>query len=405
MMTSVELFAGVGGLALGVSRAGFKHLAVIERDKDACDTIRENQRLKLDLVAGWPLRQADVRSFNFDVLGGSTDLLAAGVPCQPWSLGGKHRGFEDERNLFPETVRAVLALQPKAILIENVKGLMRQSFANYFTYIQFMLEFPEVRRRPRESWPDHRSRLEKYVTERGKGYTGLRYNVIPKLINAANYGIPQRRERVFIVAFRSDIGVKWNFPRETHSEQSLLESKWISGEYWDRHKIAKSRRPKRPAALRKELYSGTLFDGAHQPWVTVRDAISDLPAPDPAPDEVGATLHNHVFNAGARSYPGHTGSPIDEPAKTLKAGDHGVPGGENMLRSLSGQVRYFTVRESARLQSFPDAFLFRGSWTETMRQLGNAVPVQLAEVIASDIKRHLLATRSRSPGGTTSPAS
>jgi DNA (cytosine-5)-methyltransferase 1 len=395
MMTSVELFAGVGGLALGVSKAGFKHLAVIERDQDACDTIRENQRLKLDLVSGWPLRQADIRSFNFDVLGESTDLLAAGVPCQPWSLGGKHRGYEDERNLFPETIRAVLALQPKAILIENVKGLMRQSFANYFTYIQFMLEFPEIRRRLNESWEDHRSRLEKYVTERGKGYTGLRYNVIPKLVNAANYGIPQRRERVFIVAFRSDIGVKWTFPKETHSEESLLESKWITGEYWERHKIAKSKRPNRPPALRKEFYSGTFFNGTHQPWMTVRDAISDLPAPI----EATSGLHNHVFNPGARSYPGHTGSPIDEPAKTLKAGDHGVPGGENMLRSLSGQVRYFTVRESARLQSFPDDFLFRGSWTETMRQLGNAVPVQLAEVIASDIKRHLWAARSNSPFG------
>jgi DNA (cytosine-5)-methyltransferase 1 len=394
-MTSVELFAGVGGLALGVSRAGFKHLAVIERDQDACDTIRENQKLKLELVAGWPLCQADVRYFNFGVLGESTDLLAAGVPCQPWSLGGKHRGFEDERNLFPETIRAVLALRPKAILIENVKGLMRQSFANYFTYIQFTLEFPEIRRRSDESWKDHRTRLEKYVTERGKSYTGLRYNVIPKLVNAANYGIPQRRERVFIVAFRSDLGVKWAFPRETHSEESLLESKWITGEYWERHKIAKSKRPSRPASLRKEVYSGTLFNGTHQPWVTVRDAISDLPAPV----EATTTLHNHVFNPGARIYPGHTGSPIDEPAKTLKAGDHGVPGGENMLRSLSGQVRYFTVRESARLQSFPDDFLFRGSWTETMRQLGNAVPVQLAEVIASDIKRHLLAARSNSPCG------
>ncbi|MGD0134225.1 MAG: DNA cytosine methyltransferase [Bryobacteraceae bacterium] len=396
-MTSVELFAGVGGLALGVSRAGFRHLAVIERDEDACDTIRENQRRRLDLVAGWPLRQADVRSFSFDDLGEGTDLLAAGVPCQPWSLGGKHRGFEDERNLFPETIKAVLALRPKAILIENVKGLTRQSFANYFTYIQFMLEFPEIRRRSNEGWLDHRSRLEKQVTQRGKSYTGLRYNVIPKLINAANYGVPQRRERVFIVAFRSDLGVKWSFPKETHSEESLILSKWITGEYWERHKIAKSKRPSQPVASRKEgYYSGTLFDGTHQPWVTVRDAISDLPVPM----ESSSALHNHVFNPGARSYPGHTGSPIDEPAKTLKAGDHGVPGGENMLRSLSGQVRYFTVRESARLQSFPDDFLFRGSWTEIMRQLGNAVPVRLAEVIASDIKRHLLAARSNAPGAT-----
>ena len=118
----------------------------------------------------------------------------------------------------------------------------------------------------------------------------------------------------------------------------------------------------------------------------MRDAIFDLPDPEAHPDQ---TILNHVFQPGARPYPGHTGSPMDEPAKTLKAGDHGVPGGENMLCLPNGQFRYFTVRESARIQTFPDNFAFHGSWTETMRQLGNAVPVQLAQVIASDIKRHL----------------
>jgi DNA (cytosine-5)-methyltransferase 1 len=92
-----------------------------------------------------------------------------------------------------------------------------------------------------------------------------------------------------------------------------------------------------------------------------------------------------VFQSGARSYPGHTGSPIDEPAKTLKAGDHGVPGGENMLRRADGSIRYFSVRESARLQTFPDDFWFHGSWTETMRQLGNAVPVRLAKIVAASV--------------------
>jgi len=91
---------------------------------------------------------------------------------------------------------------------------------------------------------------------------------------------------------------------------------------------------------------------------------------------------NHVGNPGARVYPGHTGSPLDEPAKTLKAGDHGVPGGENMLRRPDGTVRYFTVREAARLQTFPDAYHFQGAWTEAMRQLGNAVPVALARAVA-----------------------
>lgn len=92
---------------------------------------------------------------------------------------------------------------------------------------------------------------------------------------------------------------------------------------------------------------------------------------------------------GARSYTGHTGSPLDEPAKTLKAGDHGVPGGENMLARPDGTVRYFTVRESARLQTFPDDYIFAGSWTESMRQLGNAVPVGLARPIAADIAARL----------------
>ena len=100
---------------------------------------------------------------------------------------------------------------------------------------------------------------------------------------------------------------------------------------------------------------------------------------------------NHRFIPGARSYAGHTGSPLDEPAKTLKAGDHGVPGGENMLLKPNGTVRYFSLRESARLQGFPDDFTFPGSWTESMRQLGNAVPVTLAEVVGDSVAKSLAA--------------
>lgn len=106
-------------------------------------------------------------------------------------------------------------------------------------------------------------------------------------------------------------------------------------------------------------------------------------------DMEGLSHPNHRFQPGARSYPGHTGSPLDEPAKTLKAGVHGVPGGENMLRRPDGGIRYFTVRESARLQTFPDDFSFHGSWSESMRQLGNAVPVTLAAIIAQSIASHL----------------
>lgn len=124
-----------------------------------------------------------------------------------------------------------------------------------------------------------------------------------------------------------------------------------------------------------------------KPWRTVRDAICDLP--DPETDPRAEEIPNHWANPGARSYPGHTGSPHDEPAKTLKAGDHGVPGGENTLAFPSGRVRYFTVRESARLQTFPDEYIFPRSWTESMRQLGNAVPVQLGATIAGSVAQAL----------------
>ena len=113
----------------------------------------------------------------------------------------------------------------------------------------------------------------------------------------------------------------------------------------------------------------------------MRDAIGDLPDP-----QLGASGYSdHKFQPGARSYAGHTGSPLDEAAKTLKAGVHGVPGGENMLRRPDGSVRYFSIRESARLQTFPDDYRLHGSWTEAMRQLGNAVPVMLAEAIGKDL--------------------
>jgi DNA (cytosine-5)-methyltransferase 1 len=99
---------------------------------------------------------------------------------------------------------------------------------------------------------------------------------------------------------------------------------------------------------------------------------------------------NHRLQPGARSYVGHTGSPIDWPSKALKAGDHGVPGGENMVVLPNGAVRYFTVREAARLQGFPDGYILHGAWSETMRQLGNAVPVMLAQAVAASVAQKLL---------------
>jgi DNA (cytosine-5)-methyltransferase 1 len=266
---------------------------------------------------------------------------------------------------------------------------MRETFADYFEYILLQLTHPSFTRRKTESWEEHRARLEKHQTSR---QVRPEYNVVFRLLNAADYGVPQRRERVFFVGFRSDVGVEWSFPEGDFSENSLLRSQWITGEYWERHEVSKRDRP--PLADRQlgrieRLRDDFLFDAGKFPWLTVRDAISDLPDPERKPRNA---IANHIFNPGARSYPGHTGSPLDEPAKTLKAGDHGVPGGENMLARVDGSLRYFTVREAARLQTFPDEYTFRGPWTEAMRQLGNAVPVRLAETVARSVAETLSST-------------
>lgn len=389
-MRSVELFAGAGGLAIGMSNAGFNHAAVVEWNHDACETFRENQLHHMRSVEQWPLYETDVREFNYGNLS-DVMVVSGGPPCQPFSLGGKHRGYSDERDMFPEAVRAVRELRPQAFIVENVKGLLRETFAEYFEYIQLQFTHPSFTRRKSESWMEHRARLEKYHTSRQRR---TEYNVVFRLLNAANYGVPQRRERVFLVGFRSDLGVEWSFPEAGYSEEALLESKWVTGDYWERHEVAKRKRPllaDRQAARVEKLRSSDAPDGK-LPWLTVRDAISDLP--DPA-KHLRNGVSNHIFNPGARSYPGHTGSPLDEPAKTLKAGDHGVPGGENMLARADGSVRYFTVREAARLQTFPDDYTFRGPWTEAMRQLGNAVPVRLAEVVARSVAQTLIAAKGR----------
>jgi len=383
MVKTVELFVGAGGLGMGVSHAGFVPAAVIELDRYCCDTIRQNQERGIDPVTKWPLVEGDVRRFDFKPLEGQIEIVTGGPPCQPFSIGGKHRAHVDARDMFPEAVRALRETRPRAFIFENVKGLTRESFASYFEYIRLQMTYPELESRLDEDWPEHLSRLERHHTY---GLCrGLHYHVVTRVLNAADYGVPQRRERVFFVGFRADLGIKWSFPDPTHSRDALIWEQ-TNGAYWDRHRVpagqcimsARTRERARRLTEKPKL----------EPWRTVREALAGLP--DPEHDPIAASLFlNHRFQPGARSYAGHTGSPLDEPAKTLKAGVHGVPGGENMLLKPDGQVRYFTVRESARLQTFPDDFVFHGSWSETMRQLGNAVPVSLATLLARNIGNHL----------------
>ena len=387
-MQSVELYTGAGGLALGISRAGFNHLAVVENDDHSCRTIDENKKRRVEHVETWPVFNCDVRHFDCDPIPENIELLAAGVPCQPFSIGGKHRGHSDERNLFPQTVDVIRRIKPLAVVIENVRGLRRPSFSKYFSYIELMVTYPEIVRKNEEQWIDHLARLERYHTKGRRG--GLYYRVVHRILNAADYGVPQKRERLFIVAIRADLGMEWSFPSPTHSPESLLWDQYCSGEYWDRHRVSIKNRPRPTEEIRErvKVVKHRLIRPSLKPWKTVRDAIANLPKAAPRRLEIEPGL-THFAIEGARSYKGHTGSPLDEPAKTLKAGVHGVPGGENMLALPDGSVRYFTIRESARLQTFPDSFVFPNSWTESMRQIGNAVPVLLAEKIATKLKATL----------------
>ncbi|WP_080427149.1 DNA cytosine methyltransferase [Burkholderia ubonensis] len=384
-MRSVELFAGAGGLAMGCEIAGFEHLAVVEWDRWACDTVRENQNRGYPILSSWNLHEGDIREFDWSSIPQDIELLAGGPPCQPFSIGGKHKAYEDNRDMFPATVEVIRRTRPKAFIIENVKGLTRSTFANYFHYIQLQLEFPELPPGKDEDWADHLARLQVEKTSGKRKGSGLTYNVIPTLVNAADYGVPQKRERVFIVGFRDDLGIEWSFPAPTHSHDALLYDQWVTGGYWRRHGITPPKTPIKIAARVAKL--AQTKPPATLPWRTVRDAIQGLPDPQ---SRMALQVPNHVFQPGARVYPGHTGSPLDLPAKTLKAGGHGVPGGENMLVKDDGSVRYFTIRESARIQTFPDGFRFHGSWTETMRQLGNAVPVVLAQRVATSVAEKLI---------------
>jgi len=375
-LKSIELFSGAGGLALGSHLAGFEHCALVERDAPACSTLRRNiERGSVKGVDHWDIVETDVTKVSFEDYQ-PVDVVFGGPPCQPFSIGGKHLGVTDDRNMIPEFKRAINELMPSAFIMENVKGLNRKRFDSYFEYVKLALKYPTVKRHSREDWVHHLDRLER-LESRGS-FAGLHYNVISRVLNAADYGIPQRRERLFIVGFRADLEVAWNFPGVTHSRTSLLRSQ-VCGDYWARHEL------KMPSGIRTDV--SMKEDDCLLPWQTVRDALVGLP--DPTVRRSPRRVTNHQFYPGARSYPGHTGSELDLPAKTLKAGDHGVPGGENMLAWADGSVRYLTIREAARIQSFPDSWCFEGTWIQVMRQLGNAVPVKLATVVTASVANAL----------------
>jgi DNA (cytosine-5)-methyltransferase 1 len=379
IVNCLELFSGAGGLAKGLEFSGLKHSALVEVNNYACASLRENFDAEKVFFG-------DIKNFNLDNLD-QIDVVAGGPPCQPFSLGGKHKADQDSRDMFLYAIRAIERLIPKAFVFENVKGLLRPTFADYFEYIIFRLTYPNLTAKANSDWREHLSELRSVSKW---SYAGTQYDVKFKLINAANYGVPQMRERVVIVGIRSDLLVSWSFPSETHSNDRLFWDMYVTGEYWKRHEISNSQRPEVSRLIEEKVFKLRKKYGIAEPellpWKTVRDALHDIPDP-----KSNHGISDHLFRDGARIYPGHTGSDFDWPSKTIKAGGHGVPGGENMIRFADNSVRYFTIFEAKRIQTFPDNFVIKGAWGEAMRQIGNAVPVLLAEIIGRELTKKLKA--------------
>jgi DNA (cytosine-5)-methyltransferase 1 len=389
-MISVELFAGCGGLAYGLAEAGFEHVMVVEKDAHASATLQKNKDAHVPHYVNWDIKPVDVKDVDYSALQ-DVDLVAGGPPCQPFSIGGKHKGPGDRRNMWDEAIRAVRELQPKAFLFENVRGLLRPNFKDYLSFLQLQLTWPGTQDID-VGWQAQFRRLK---TEE-KSAREADYRVVIHGINAADYGAPQKRHRAIILGVRADVAADVTFPKSTHSREALVWSQRVVDDYWERHGISRNARPavsESDGAILKRLRE-IGEPPKEKPWSTVRDAFTGLPEPVISTRRrlgVDVPTH-HQLHPGARTYRRHTGSTWDEPAKALKAGDHGVPGGENILVGRRGKVRYFTIREMARLQGLPDEFDIDGTWKNPIKQLGNAVPVQVGRTFGDALWRVIATT-------------
>ena len=202
MLTSVEICAGAGGQALGLSMAGFRHMVLVEYEKEYCEVLKANR-------PDWNVVCADVRDFDGTPYKG-VDLFAGGVPCPPFSAAGKQLGKDDERDLFPEAIRLIREIEPKAVMLENVRGFLSAQFNEYREWII-------------------------------KSISDLGYNVHIQLLNASDYGVPQLRPRVVIVGIRKDIEDTFVYPKATPQDtpnvgqvlkEMMAQNGWEKVESW-----------------------------------------------------------------------------------------------------------------------------------------------------------------------------
>lgn len=329
--TTIELFAGAGGLALGLEKAGFKTLGLIEFDKDAADSLIENRpdwRVIHDDIAN--ISCLDLEEY-FGVKKGELDLLSGGAPCQAFSYAGKRLGLEDARGtLFYHYAIFLQKLQPKMFLFENVRGLLSHDKGRTYAAITDIFE--------------------------QAGYT-----IQKKVLNAWNYGVPQKRERLITIGIRNDLRDKitYEFPEE-----------------YDYKPV-----------LRDVLLDCP--DGPGVPYGENKRKIFELVPPGGYWRDIDPTVAKEYMKSCWDMEGGRTGilrrMSLDEPSLTVLTS----PSQKQTERCHPLEARPFTVRENARCQTFPDDWKFCGNVQSQYKQVGNAVPVNLAYEIAMEIQRAL----------------
>lgn len=327
--TSIELFAGAGGLALGLEKAGFENIACLEVNMDACATLRKNR-------PGWNVIEGDISAISssnlleyFHLEKGELDLLSGGAPCQAFSYAGKRLGLEDARGtLFYHYAKFLEQLQPKMFLFENVRGLLTHD--NGRTYRVITDVFEQI------------------------GYT-----IQKQVLNAWDYGVAQKRERLITIGIRKDLDLHFEFPIP-YAYRPVLRDILPD--------CPKSEGTKYPESKQK------LFD-----LVPPGGCWKDIPV-----NEAKAYMKTCWDMEGGRTGILRRMS-MDEPSLTVLT----TPAQKQTERCHPNESRPFTVRENARCQSFPDDWEFCGSVRSQYKQIGNAVPVNLAYAIGVKIKEAL----------------
>lgn len=331
VLKSIELFAGAGGLALGLEKAGFETIGLIEIDHAAANTLKINR-------PNWNVICDDIAKIScldlldtFKIDKGELDLLSGGAPCQSFSYAGKRLGLEDARGtLFYHYAKFLEKLQPKMFIFENVKGLLSHDKGTTFTTIKQIFE------------------------DEG-------YKVQYKVLNAWKYGVAQKRERLIVVGIRNDLDKKISFQFPIpHTYKPLLKD---------------------------VLKDVPISEGAQ--YSEYKRKIFELVPPGgywrDIPSEIAKEYMKSCWNMGG----GRTGIlrrlSMDEPSLTVLT----TPTQKQTERCHPIEARPFTIRENARIQSFPDEWEFSGSIASQYKQVGNAVPVNLAYEVAKEIRKSL----------------